>query len=92
MGREVTLFKSKEPKSRAEVSAFLRDMAGRIDAGSVTLRHGAEEAVLELPGQMVLELKVEDETKRRKGVQHSLEIELKWFDGASGATGGVELL
>lgn len=90
MGREVTLFSSKETKSRDDVSAFLRHMADRLDTGRVVLRQGTDETALTIPGQVTLELKVEDETKRRKGIQHSLEIELKWFDGDT-ATGGVEL-
>lgn len=90
MGREVTLFSSKEPKSRTDISTFLREIADRMDGGQVVLRRGADEVVLDLPAQMVLELKVEDEHKRRKGIQHSLEIELKWYDGDQ-SLGGVEL-
>ena len=30
---------------------------------------------------MILEIQVEDEDKKRKGIQHSLEVEIKWFDG-----------
>jgi len=33
-----------------------------------------------MPQGMILDIKVEDEEKSR-GTQHSLEIELKWFDG-----------
>jgi hypothetical protein len=29
---------------------------------------------------------VEDEQKKKKGVQHSLEIEIKWFDNDDGPT------
>lgn len=90
MGRETILFSSKEPKTRSETSTFLRDLADRLDAGQVTLRQGAEEVVLDLPETLILELKVEDEDKRRKGIQHSLEVELKWYDDM-GAAGGVEL-
>jgi len=90
MGREVILFSSKEPKARNEVSAFLHDLANRLDEGRVTLRQGDNEIVLDLPDQMVMELKVEDEEKRRKGTQHSLEVELKWYDGQS-SPDGVEL-
>ncbi|TQF00249.1 MAG: amphi-Trp domain-containing protein [Spiribacter salinus] len=89
MGHETVLFNSKEQKSRGEVSMFLRDLADRIEAGCVTLRQGESEIVLDLPGEVVLELKVEDEDKRRKGTQHSLEVELKWYDGQT--TKGVEL-
>ncbi|WP_294622232.1 amphi-Trp domain-containing protein [uncultured Roseovarius sp.] len=90
MGRETVLFSSKEPKARGDVSAFLRDLADRLDAGRVTLRQGESEIVMDLPEQLVLELKVEDEEKRRKGIQHSLEVELKWYDGQA-HPGGVEL-
>jgi len=90
MGRETVLFSSKEPKTRAQAGAFLRDLADRLDAGQVTLRQGQSEIVLDLPEEVVLELKVEDEEKRRKGTQHSLEVELKWYDG-SGPSGAVEL-
>lgn len=90
MGREVKLFSSKETKSRAEITGFLRELANRMDNGTVTLSRGVNEIALTLPEQMILELKVEDEEKRRKGTQHSLEIELKWYDGMT-PTGGVEL-
>ena len=92
MGRETVLFSSKETKPRAEVSAFLRDLAGRIEAGQVTLRQGGDDAglALALPDTLILEIKVEDEDKRRKGTQHSLEVELKWYDDMA-AAGGVQL-
>lgn len=90
MGREVTIFRSKERKPRGEISRFLREIADRLESGRVVLKQGAEETVLELSDSMVLEIKVEDEHKRNKGVQHSLEIELKWFDGDQGPS-GVEL-
>lgn len=90
MGREVTLFSSEERKSRAEVCAFLRALADKIETGRVTLRQGNEELVLELPGQMVMEIKAEDKEKGSKGTQHSLEIELKWWKALE-PSGGVEL-
>jgi len=89
MGQETVLFSSKEPKTRGEVCSFLRDLADRIESGRVTLRQGESEIVLDLPDEVVLELKVEDEDKRRKGTQHSLEVELKWYDGQTAR--GVEL-
>ncbi|GGX53188.1 hypothetical protein GCM10007385_21540 [Tateyamaria omphalii] len=90
MGREFTLFSSKETKSRSDIATFLHSLADRLDTAEVTLRKGQDEIVLNLPDQMTLELKVEDEEKRNKGLQHSLEIELKWFDN-DGPTGPVEL-
>ena len=90
MGKETRLFKSEERKSREEVSAFLTQLAGKISEGMVVLRQGAEEINLELPYNLILEIQVEDEDKKRKGIQHSLELEIKWFDDDSPA-GPLEL-
>ncbi len=89
MGREVKRFKSEERKRKDEVSAFLRQLADKLDEGRVTLRSGGEEIVLELPERITLELQVEDEDKGAQGIQHSLEVELKWFDHDQ--DGAVEL-
>ena len=80
MGKETRLFKSEERMKRTEVSEFLTQLAGKISAGQVVLRQGGEEITLQLAQNLVLEIQVEDEDKKNKGVQHSLEIEIKWFD------------
>jgi amphi-Trp domain-containing protein len=80
MGKEVRLFKSEERMTRSNVSAFLRQLADKLDEGQVVLRQGSEELSLELPQNLILEVQVEDEDKKRKGIQHSLELEIKWFD------------
>lgn len=81
MGKETRLFKSEERKNRSEVSAFLHQLADKIEMGQVVLRQGQEELALQLPNNVILEVQVEDEDKKRKGIQHSLEVEIKWFDG-----------
>jgi amphi-Trp domain-containing protein len=86
MGKETRLFKSEERKSRADVGAFLHQLADKIAEGQVVLRQGQEEITLQLPHNLILEIQVEDEDKKRKGIQHSLEIEIKWFD--DDASGG----
>jgi amphi-Trp domain-containing protein len=90
MGREVRLFKSEERKSRDEVAGFLRQLADKIAGGEVVLRQGAEELTLAIPGSAVLEVQAEDEDKGAKGTQHSLEVEIKWFDDDAEA-GPLEL-
>jgi amphi-Trp domain-containing protein len=80
MGKETRLFKSEERKSRSEVSTFLSLIAEKLESGNVVLRRGQEELVLEIPQNLILEVQVEDEDKKMKGVQHSLEIEIKWYD------------
>ena len=83
MGKETRLFKSQERKNRNEVSEFLTQLAGKISSGQVVLRQGQEQITLQIPHNLVLEIQVEDEDKKRKGIQHSLELEIKWFDDDS---------
>lgn len=90
MGKETRLFKSEEKKNREEVSAFLTQLAGKISEGEVVLRRGQEEITLSIPNNLILEIQVEDEDKKRDGIQHSLELEIKWFDEDSPA-GPLEL-
>lgn len=80
MGIETRLFKSEERYSRADVSTFLHQLAEKVSQGRVVLRQGSNEIALDLPESLVLEVQVEDEEKRNKGTQHSLELELKWYD------------
>ena len=80
MGKEVRLFKSEERMNRSDVSAFLHQLADKLAEGDIVLRQGGEEISLALPHNLVLEVQVEDEDKKAKGVQHSLELEIKWFD------------
>jgi amphi-Trp domain-containing protein len=80
MGKETKLLKSEERKTRSEVSAFLHQLADKVGDGQASLSQGQEKVVLEMPQNMILELQVEDEVKGTKGIQHSLKIEIKWFD------------
>jgi amphi-Trp domain-containing protein len=80
MGKETRLFKSEEQKSRSDVSEFLRQIAEKIASGELVLRKGQEEIILKIPKNLVLEVQVEDEDKKAKGIQHSIELEIKWFD------------
>jgi hypothetical protein len=38
------------------------------------------EIALQAPHNLILEIQVIDEDKKLKGIQHSLEVEIKWFD------------
>jgi amphi-Trp domain-containing protein len=80
MGRETRLFKSEERMSRSNVAAFLQQLVDKIGGGQVVLRQGQQEITLDLPQNLILEIQVEDEDKGSKGMQHSLEVEIKWFD------------
>jgi amphi-Trp domain-containing protein len=80
MGRETVLFRSEERKDLQEVSSFLRQLADKLDQNRVILRRGAEEVTLEVPHVVVLELKVEEETKKGRP-KRTLEIEIEWVEG-----------
>lgn len=77
---EKVLFKSEEPKDRASVVAFLRDLVNRLEQGKITFKRGEEELFIEIPEQVVLEIKVEEKTKPGK-IKRSLEIEIEWNEG-----------
>ncbi|OAQ21458.1 amphi-Trp domain-containing protein [Thermosulfurimonas dismutans] len=80
MAEKKVLFKSEEPKDRASVVAFLRDLVNRLEQGKFTFKRGAEEVSIEIPEQVVLEIKVEEKTKPGKN-KRSLEIEIEWNEG-----------
>ena len=80
MGRETVLFKSEEKKSSIDVANTLRQIADKIDDGTMILKQGSEEITLEFPKNMVLELKIEEEQGKKK-LKKSFEIELEWIIG-----------
>ena len=90
MGKETRLFKSEQQITRPDAAEFLRRLADKIGEGQVELRQGQQEITLELPHNLVLEIQVEDEDKKTKGIQHSLEVEIKWFDD-DGFSGPLQL-
>jgi amphi-Trp domain-containing protein len=80
MGKEMVLFESEERKDLSSVVAFLHQLAERLAKNQVILRQGAEEIVVDIPNNVVLELKVEEEDKRGK-MKRTLEVEIEWTDG-----------
>ena len=89
MGRETVLFKSEEKKAAGDIANTLRQIADKIDDGTMILRQGSEEVALEFPQDMVLELKVEEEQGKR--LKKSFEIELEWVIGEEQSDGATIL-
>ena len=79
MGREIVLFKSEEKKSSNEIASILRTIADKVEQGTMTLGQNENKITLDFPGNMVLEIKVEEEEKAN--IKRSLEIELEWVLG-----------
>lgn len=80
MGKEVVLFASEEHVNAKHVSDFLRQLADKVDTGEVTLSKGSESLTLNLPQNLVLEVKAEAEDKNM-GTKRSLEVEIEWMEG-----------
>lgn len=78
--KEIVLMQSEERLARSAVAAFLRDLAEKLEAGTISLKQAADQLDLEVPEQIVLEIKAEEEYKS-KGTQRSLEIEISWLLG-----------
>ena len=89
MGRETVLFKSEEKKASSDIANILRQIADKIDDGTMILKQGSEEITLEFPKNMVLELKIEEEQGKR--LKKSFEIELEWIIGEEHADGATIL-
>ena len=75
------LLKSEEPKTRAQVVAFLREIADKIEQNKLVLKKGNNEIDLKIPNQLELEIEVEKKTKKGKPPKMELEIELEWYEG-----------
>lgn len=80
MGRETVLFKSEEKRDRQSVATFLHQLADKIAEGQVILRQGGDEIKLDIPNNVTLELKAEEEDKKTRQ-QRSLEVEIEWNVG-----------
>ena len=80
MGKEIVLFKSEERKDLASVVAFLHQLADKLAENQVILRQGSTEIVVNIPDNVVLELKVEEEDKKGK-MKRTLEVEIEWIEG-----------
>jgi amphi-Trp domain-containing protein len=86
MGKETVLFASEERQSLRYVADFLRQLADKLDQKQVVLRQGSQEVIVDIPDNVVLELKVEEEQKKKK-LQRSLEIEIEWYEGDEAVSG-----
>ncbi|MDQ4077124.1 MAG: amphi-Trp domain-containing protein [Chloroflexota bacterium] len=89
MSNKTVLFSSKERVSPEHVSQFLRMLADQLQENRVSFRRDGEDVSLNVPGEMVLEIKAEEKTKKY-GIKRSIEIELKWREGEE-QRGGVSV-
>ena len=86
---EEVLFEDERRQSRAEVAAYLRTVADKLDGGgAITFTAGDRTVTVEPPERPTFEVKVERETARGADAgELSIELELEWREG-DGGTGG----
>ncbi|MFP4331392.1 MAG: amphi-Trp domain-containing protein [Spirochaetaceae bacterium] len=84
-GKKEVLHKSQERMKRSELAAFLRDLASRVESGSVVLKSSSGETSVDIPDQVDLELEYEVKQKK-SGERKELELEITW-----GPDGGVDI-
>ncbi len=82
MSQETVLFSSEERTDRARVSAFLRQLADRLEQNAVVLRMGEQEQAVDVPDDLVLEVELEKEIEGGT-VKYSLEVEIEWVEGGA---------
>ena len=86
---EEVLFETEAKQTRAEIAAYLRQVADKLDAGDpVTLAAGEQSTTLEVPDRPTFEVKVEREGPASGPGELGLELELEWDEDGSGGGGG----
>jgi amphi-Trp domain-containing protein len=85
---EDVLFESESDLPRADIAAYLRTVADKLDASEpITLSAGAESVTMEPPARPTFEVKAEREGPTDGPGELSIEFELEWGEGGGG-TGG----
>ncbi len=82
MGRETTLFRSKEKMSNKEAAELMRLLADKIEQGKVSLSKGNDTLKIKVPGRVEVQVKAEKEVGKNK-TQKKLEVEIQWLVGES---------
>ena len=88
---EEVLFESESDRSRAEIAAYLRTVADKLDGGeAMTLTAGSESGTLTPPERPTFEVKAERETSTTGPDELSVEFELEWDEGVEGEGGDAD--
>lgn len=80
MAKKNVIVKSDLRKNLPDVAAFLRELADKVETGTITLVQGGQDVVIDLPETISFELEYYEQPKKR-GLKNQLEIELEWTEG-----------
>jgi len=85
---EEVLFETESTQSRSEIAAYLRTFADKLDGdGPITLAAGERSVTVDPPERPTFEVKAEREGPAEGAGELSVELEIEWDEGASGASG-----
>ena len=85
---EETLFETESDMNRADVAAYFRAFAEKLESGeNVTLSAGSDSVTVTIPETVEFEVEVEREGKAGKPGELSVEFELEWDEDSVGSDG-----
>lgn len=77
------LFKSEEMKSNKQAANILREVADKVEDGSILLKKGSKEVKVDIPKKVEVEIEASKKEKKEQ-IKKQLEIEIEWIEGESG--------
>jgi len=83
------IFKSKEMTTRKEAAGVLRQIATKLETGSINLVKENENVILSIPENVEMEIEAKSKDKNNL-TKKKLEIEIEWKEGEA-ATGSVKI-
>lgn len=87
---EETLFEFEQAMSRADVAAYLRTVADKLeDDGALSFTSGDQSRTVSAPDRLTFEVKVERESQTSGAAEIGVEFELEWGENDAGSPGGA---
>ncbi|EMA41141.1 amphi-Trp domain-containing protein [Halobiforma nitratireducens] len=89
---EEVLFETERSQDRADIAAYLRQVADNLEAGEpISLSAGDQSVTMEPPARPTFEVKAEREGPTDSPGELSIEFELEWDEDAGDGDGSGEL-
>lgn len=90
---EEILFEFEQNMSRAEIAAYLRQVADNLEAdGAFNLSAGDQSITVDIPDRPTFEIKMERETSSSGGTPElSIEFEMEWDENGDSGSGSLEI-
>jgi amphi-Trp domain-containing protein len=89
---EEILFEFERAMSRADVAAYLRTVADKLDAdGALSFTTGDQSHSVKVPDRLAFEVKVERESQSSGAAEIGVEFELEWDENGTGSSDGGAL-